>query len=336
MSLHAVLINNRIPLEEARKKAQEFIKDKKKKYYRETKNQYRFRNISKQKFKPKSFYSKKLNNDVVLVFGELKDEWKHLKGSGILDVIKDPIGTIKEAFAGVPTKYNNISRRTLEQYGNEIIQTLKIARTPLNPTLPILINTISLGKWNELTKKYGFDTLYHLSLIVNDKIIIEKNETITIEPLTSSKSIKSNTEFFNIIPNTPRTINQLMENTRKFMGDEKFFDYSALKNNCQVFVQSVLESNLFYTPEAKKFLFQDFTQFTNDLNQSGYSYVPAVMQKITDLGSIVSRLSGKGTETIALNQFENYLKRYHLTPSDTKAITKEFVNFINREGLKFI
>ena len=80
MSLHVVEISNNIPLEQARKKAQEYIKDPKKKYYRETKNFYRFRNISKQKFKPKTYYSKKLNDDIILVFGELKDEWKHLKG----------------------------------------------------------------------------------------------------------------------------------------------------------------------------------------------------------------------------------------------------------------
>ena len=72
-----------------------------------------------------------------------------------MDVLRDPIGTIKEAFAGVPTKYNNVSRRTLEKFGNEQIRTLQIARTPLTPMLGVLINTISLGKWNELLSKYG-------------------------------------------------------------------------------------------------------------------------------------------------------------------------------------
>jgi hypothetical protein len=36
-------------------------------------------------------------------------EFKHLVGTGIMDFIKDPIGHIKEAFAGIPTKYNNVS-----------------------------------------------------------------------------------------------------------------------------------------------------------------------------------------------------------------------------------
>jgi penicillin V acylase-like amidase (Ntn superfamily) len=72
-ALHAVLIDKTIPLEEATKIAQEIINNKNRKYYRETTNQYRFRNISKQKFIKKSFRSKRINDQIVLVFGNLKE-----------------------------------------------------------------------------------------------------------------------------------------------------------------------------------------------------------------------------------------------------------------------
>jgi len=72
-ALHAVLIDKTIPLEEATKISQEIINNKNRKYYRETTNQYRFRNISKQKFIKKSFRSKRINDQIVLVFGNLKE-----------------------------------------------------------------------------------------------------------------------------------------------------------------------------------------------------------------------------------------------------------------------
>jgi hypothetical protein len=70
--LHAVIIKKNITQDEARKIAQNIIKDKNKHFMRETKLSYRFRNISKQKFKPKSFRTKKINKNVSLIFGELK------------------------------------------------------------------------------------------------------------------------------------------------------------------------------------------------------------------------------------------------------------------------
>jgi hypothetical protein len=68
--LHAVIING-IPLEEAQIISQEFIKNKNRKFYRITKNNsIRFRNISKQKFS--KFRTKKLNENISLIFGLLK------------------------------------------------------------------------------------------------------------------------------------------------------------------------------------------------------------------------------------------------------------------------
>jgi len=71
--LHAVIIDRRIPLEKAKEIAQGIIKNKNRTFYRVTENSsYRFRNISKQKFKPESFRSKKINDDITLIFGDLK------------------------------------------------------------------------------------------------------------------------------------------------------------------------------------------------------------------------------------------------------------------------
>jgi hypothetical protein len=69
--LQSVVVDKTVGLEEARKLAQEVIKNKKKNVYRETSASYRFRNIPKTKFMVGSFVSKKLNDTVTLVFGKL-------------------------------------------------------------------------------------------------------------------------------------------------------------------------------------------------------------------------------------------------------------------------
>ena len=74
MKLHAVILNkNDYTLSQAKEKASHFIPPSRK-YYRQTENSYRFRNISEQKFEPGSFRGKKVNNNVTLIFGKLKSK----------------------------------------------------------------------------------------------------------------------------------------------------------------------------------------------------------------------------------------------------------------------
>jgi hypothetical protein len=104
--LHAVIINKRLPIKEAERISRDFIQGNKH-YYRETKNSYRFRNIPKQKFKNKTFRSKKINKDITLVYGELKPEFQHLKGAGwigdLYQKAKNKYNQIKESIRVNPT-----------------------------------------------------------------------------------------------------------------------------------------------------------------------------------------------------------------------------------------
>lgn len=70
--LHAVIIHKPVELKDAKKIARHFIAPNKK-YYRETENSYRFRNIPKTKFKKRTFRTKKLNEQVSLIYGQLQD-----------------------------------------------------------------------------------------------------------------------------------------------------------------------------------------------------------------------------------------------------------------------
>lgn len=70
--LHTVVIKKTVPLEEAKKLAKPFMTTKGH-FMRETENSYRFRNIPKSKFKARKYRSKVINDDITLVYGELRN-----------------------------------------------------------------------------------------------------------------------------------------------------------------------------------------------------------------------------------------------------------------------
>lgn len=71
--LHAVVVKKPISLALARFRAQKFIRDKKRTFFRETEDSFRFRNIPKGHFK--DFVSKPIDEDITLVLGHLNEKW---------------------------------------------------------------------------------------------------------------------------------------------------------------------------------------------------------------------------------------------------------------------
>jgi hypothetical protein len=297
--LHAVIIKKPIELEEAKRIAKDIIKDNTKSFFRETKQSFRFRNISKQKFIPKTFRTKKIKGKPIsLVFGELKTEYEHLKGEGLMDffskvknVATKTYERAKDFFSPKLDDYSKTSKTTLNKYGNIPVESLVIYRTPIKGIFNRIINFISLGKWDELRQKYGFDNLFHLALVATVRgknVIIEKNEVVNV---STSYRTDSDTQVQNIpLSGKVFTINEMLETARRQVGDHTFFDYDAFNNNCQFFIKYLLEAMGLYTQSAKEFLFQDLKKIYEELP----SYVPSVIKGITKTGAVVSKLTGQG------------------------------------------
>jgi hypothetical protein len=71
-ALHAVIVHKPYPLKKAYQEAMSIMKITKPKFMRETQQSYRFRNIPKTKFQPKSYRTKVINPNISLIFGQLK------------------------------------------------------------------------------------------------------------------------------------------------------------------------------------------------------------------------------------------------------------------------
>lgn len=223
---------------------------------------------------------------------------KKKSAGSIAHILKNPISWAKEVISPIPTRLNNISTATLKKYSGYPIQSSFIMRTPLENVWNQAINAISVGEFNKLKAKHGFDKLFHVALVVsvnNTNILIEKNEVINID-LFKKSDIKNQTETYRTSGGLDLTLDQMIDNTLKYMGPERFYSYNAIgspgnpKNNCQDFVRSILKANNLLTKEAEKFLYQDITPLEKELS----SHVAPSLQAITNLGSKVSRLIGKG------------------------------------------
>jgi hypothetical protein len=219
-----------------------------------------------------------------------------LEGAGVLDWLKSAKDKVVGFFSPRLDDYSNKSKDTLQKYGNTPIQSLQIYRTPISGLIDKALNLISFGKWADLKKQYGFDRLFHLALVANignKNIVIEKNEVVNI---STEYKTSGDTEVFNIDIGAKRgpsfTVYNLVNDTRKRIGDQRFFSYDAFTNNCQYFIRYILETAGLYTGAAEKFLFQDISEIYKRLP----SYVSKIARAVTDTGAVVSKITGRGDD----------------------------------------
>jgi len=161
-----------------------------------------------------------------------------------------------------PPKVRNI----LKKYGNEIIVSYKLKRTPVSSLITSALNIVSFGEFNKRFKNSDYDELFHLFLEMTTqtgkRISVEKNEVINMDVSPPARPNEEVEDITNNIP-TGLTINTLMNNTQKKMGN-KFQVYNSKSNNCQDFILSILqannigdESDILFVKQDTEFLFEN-------------------------------------------------------------------------------
>ena len=184
-------------------------------------------------------------------------------------------------------------RSLLKKNGDKIIASAVINRKPVQKQLTSLLNAVSFGQFKKNISSAPYDELFHLSIVLNTtdgkRIMVEKNEVINM-----SMTPKKGGETYPITPfSTGKTLNEIMENTRKKMGDTKFFSYSARNNNCQDFIMSLLQANGMGDADEFKFVKQDTKQMFK-----GLKTLSTVADFITDMaGTADVIIKGKGNTT---------------------------------------
>ena len=169
----------------------------------------------------------------------------------------------------------------LKAHGADKITSLKVGRTPISKTLDLAIDVISGGKFGQVKKKLGYDTFFHLFVVINDKHRIEKNELFNIINYTKAADEE---DMPVSLEGKDITISEFLEKASK--GDETNFyrQYNAFGANCQAMVIRLLSRNGLMTPEIQQFVKQNVEEYTkeNDLVDKA--------KAVTDIGSILNRL----------------------------------------------
>jgi hypothetical protein len=174
-------------------------------------------------------------------------------------------------------------RKLLEEVGNEKITTIKLFRKP--------ISLSSFAKYLGVLKNTPFDELFHLGMIISGKYLLDKQEVIHFE--RSSLPQGKDVESIDVKVDKDITINELLEKTRKRMGDSNFTSYSSRRNNCQDFMLNVLTANGLSTPESTKFIKQDLEKVFNNLP----SYAEKIADFVTGASRIIERVQeGEGAD----------------------------------------
>ena len=174
---------------------------------------------------------------------------KEINGKGIVDIASSLYDKTKSQPPMI--------RKFLEEHGTESITDLQVRRMPLSSLLKNLIGYLSWGYVTKLLKKFSYDDLYHLQLYIKTaegtEAVLEKNERINL--ILKNTKMNQFTEMAYVGFNKSITINDLLANTQKYMG-ASYYPYNPITNNCQVFINSVLDANEINTPELKQFINQ--------------------------------------------------------------------------------
>lgn len=230
---------------------------------------------------------------------EVKDTIQGAVVQPVQSAVESAVDTVKDVASQAETKLTDFKdtanavihgasrlsknvRTIMEKVGDMPITEIKIVRAPVKSAVQNLLNIASFGEYKKELDKKPYDTIYHLALVLtidNKELVVEKNAQISM----SYKKIKG--EEMHVVKDKALTLNEMMANTEKMMGD-KFLPYDAEHNNCQGFVSAMMRSNGLMTPEYSSFITQDVCKLIPRKTKG-------LVDKVTELGArIDSAVSG--------------------------------------------
>lgn len=213
-------------------------------------------------------------------------------------------------------------RRFLESHGSDTVKSLRIVRSPISRVVEKVVQWLSLGTFESALKSLGYDKAVHLALEINGEYTLDKREVVTLEQKLPYSGLEY-AETMDVPVTKAITFQQLFDNTRKHMGDRKFSNYSAMKNNCQDFVLGVLAGNGLLTEPMKVFIKQDAPAI--------FSKLPVYMEKVTDSITDVAAAGNKVTEGESVKAPSTWKAFYANEVKGKKFESRKAVNDYMRE-----
>lgn len=200
---------------------------------------------------------------------------------------------LKQILFGID-KYSNKIQKLLSIYGEHKITDIYVYRKPIQKILNYYLNLVSSFQIIKNLKENKYDDIFHLFMIVkcdnNEYILIEKNDILNIVLVNIDVINKAeNVEKIKIDYNDNLSINDLLNNTLKNIGEYDFFNYNSSSLNCQKFILDILKSNNLYDNKDKDFIYQNPYEIYKKTGLLSY-----INKKITDLSASIKIIKGEG------------------------------------------
>jgi len=189
------------------------------------------------------------------------------------------------------TKFPASARATIEKYGDYWINGIVVKRHAIPSHIHNAVEALSKIQGTTLPP---YDKLFHLGMVLDLRhppdqpvsIQVDKNATIYVG---KPKERRSDDERIQVpTPTPPVTLYEFLNKGLEYMGNERFFKYSAFSTNCQNFVKGMLEANGVNTQEANDFVLQDTRAILAELPD----WVEPVVQRVTDTAAQIEELAG--------------------------------------------
>jgi hypothetical protein len=192
-------------------------------------------------------------------------------------------------------KYSNKIQKFLSEYGDKKIVDIYVYRKPIQKILNYYLNLASSLQIIKNLKESNYDDIFHLFMIVKcdngEYVLIEKNDIlninlINIDAVNNAENVeKIKINYMSYV----LSINDLLNNTLKNIGEYEFFNYNSLNLNCQKFILDILRSNKLYNEKDKNFIYQNPYKIYNKTGLLSY-----INKKITDLSASIKIIKGEG------------------------------------------
>jgi hypothetical protein len=201
-------------------------------------------------------------------------------------------------------------RTLLEKYGTKTITSAELRRSPVQSLLTSAMNALTFGKFKKNMAKTPYDQLFHLQIVLTlddgTKLLLEKNEVINMDILTS-QSLAKGTEVLPITPFTSVVLNDALEKTKASMGSKAYFDYNAENNNCQDFISVFLRSNGMGDANDFAFVKQDTKKLFKGL--SGLAKTAYTLTELGERANVLLTGAGANPSKIADKETEDLKER---------------------------
>ena len=197
-------------------------------------------------------------------------------------------------------EYSNDCLTMLQKYGNFPIKRIYLVRHPITLFMETALNIVTLNKFkhelnrykmkNQTESFFPFHTMLYVELKISKReskfLLIDKNNCIRISPKVK---MTNNYELRDIrVKKNKYTLNEILETTRKRLGNDKFFNWELYKNNCQMLIKEILITVKKFTKINKKFMYQN--GFAKELKISEFSL--HIIRSLTNIMNLLENIVG--------------------------------------------